>query len=169
MNTSPLGLTDPVELARAGGEVRNVMDDHRQEREVELRGGSGDRIRGAVAVDDSRMRAAALGLGAHLRRGLDADDARLECVREHRREAARTGAEVENRQVRARNAEVAGNRLHPEPAGVAGEGTAGAIRAIETLVVVDACHQSASGSGNPLNASVGIGAGGVISRRSHRA
>ena len=31
----PVGLDHPVEIARAGVEVRNMMDDHRQEREVE--------------------------------------------------------------------------------------------------------------------------------------
>jgi len=69
-----------VKLTRTGGEVRNVMDHHRQEREVELAVGGGDRVRGALAVDDTGVRAAALGLGTHLFGRLDADDARVECV-----------------------------------------------------------------------------------------
>src|SRR5207245_2381167 len=130
--------------------------------------GGGERVRGALAVDDTGVRAAALGLGPHLLGRLDADDARVEWIGQHRGEASGTGAEIEDRQTRAHAAEVAGERVHPQPAGVAGERAAGPIRAMEPPIVVDAGYHKASGSGSPLNASVGIGTGGMIPRRSHR-
>ena len=142
------------------------MDDHGEERDVEFPVDGRDDVRGAIAVDDARMRAVARGLGAHLRRRLHGDDAGVEGIGQQRREAPRAGAEVEHGELRAHTPEVAGDRRHPEAAGIGRKGTAGAIRAVEAPVVVDPRHQSASGSGSPWNASVGSGPGGVIPRRS---
>jgi hypothetical protein len=54
------------------------------------------------------MRAAALGVGAHLRRRLDRHDARVKGLGEQHREAPGVGAEVEDRQVVTRGVDVAG-------------------------------------------------------------
>ena len=67
---------------------------------------------------------------------------------------------------KARTADVAADRRHPESARVVREGATVAIRAVEAPIVIDPRHQSASGNGNPWNESTGIGIGGVISRRS---
>ena len=143
-----------------------MVDDHRQEREVELAVGGRDRPGRSVPVDDPRMRAAALGIGAHLRRGLDRHDASAERIGEQHRKPPGAGAQIQNRQVRTVATGVAGDRVHPEPAGVGGEAPAGAIRLIEAPLVVDSRHQRASGSGSLSNASTGIGTGGAISSRS---
>jgi len=87
-----------VELTRAGGDVPDVMDDHRQEREIELGVGGGDRLRGAGAVVHSRVRAVALRLHAHLLRRLDGDDAGVERIGQQDREAPRAGPEIEDGQ-----------------------------------------------------------------------
>jgi hypothetical protein len=59
------------------------------------------------------VRAVALGLGAHLLRRLDGDHVRGERLGQQHREAPGAGAEVENRQLSAVAADVAGQRIHP--------------------------------------------------------
>lgn len=140
-----------------------MVDDHREERHVELGVGGRDALRRARDVGHARVGMVARGLGAHHVGRLDGEDARVEGLGEERREAPGPGAEVEDRQARARR-QVAREGLHPEPAHRLGHRAPGVVGAGEALVVID--HQSASGSGRPSKASVGIGAGAAIPRRS---
>jgi hypothetical protein len=151
MNTSPEGLRTR-NSSRARGQVGHVVDDHRQKREIELGRGRRNGLGAAVAVRHARMGATALGVVAHLRRGLDGDDARVEGVGEHHGEASGAGAQVEDDRRGRRGAEAPSQRLHPEPTGLDGQRAPRAIRAVQPQIVIDAPYHKASGSGSPSNA-----------------